>query len=139
MAIKYSNTLPKKIEQIGTNYILCINVNETTEEEILSLWQNYKLDIGSISETPYDYFVEEHKYNYNQISVPVGKWTYSDVIEAIIRDKYSADEMEAIINNKMKSFFQNPETEDQEYNQMQEWRILAKQEAKNIFKNGYSI
>lgn len=51
----------------------------------------------------------------------------SEIISSIIRMKYSADAMEAIINNKL----QSPEDEAvaQEFADMQNWRKFAKNKA----------
>lgn len=139
MQKKYSREIPNKVERMGGKFILNYHLQETTEEEILSLWENENIGNPNGISQPDDYFKEEHKYNFNQVIVPMGKWKYDEVVSAIIRDKYREDEMEAIINNKMKSFFEGSMKEDEEYNQMQEWRVLAKSVAKSIFKNGYSI
>ena len=138
---------------MGGKFVLNYHLQETTEEEILLLWQEYNIGIEGASETPDDYFKEEHKYNFNQVIVPMGKWKYDEVVSAIIRDKYREDEMEAITNNLAAvnaMFFQtlvnegiveaikllkdSYKSEDTErFKEMQEWRALAKSEAKSIF------
>ena len=153
MEKKYSKDLPTKVERNGSKFILNYNVKETTGEEFILLWQEFNIGIEDASETPDDYFKEEHKYNYNQVIVPMGKWKYDEVVSAIIRDKYREDEMEAITNNLAAvnaMFFQtfvsegiveaiqylrdSYKSDDTErFKEMQEWRALAKKEAKSIF------
>lgn len=154
MEKKYSREIPKKVERMGGKFVLNYHLQETTEEEMFSLWIEYNNGIDNYSEMPDDYFKEEHKYNFNQVIVPMGKWRYDEVVSAIIRDKYREDEMEAITNNLAAvnaMFFQtlvnegiveaikflkdNANSEDTErFKEMQEWRALAKKEAREIFK-----
>lgn len=154
MEKKYSKDLPTKVERNGSKFILNYNVKETTGEEILLLWQEFNIGIEDASETPDDFFKEEHKYNYNQVSVPMGKWNYSELVSAIIRDKYREDEMEAITNNMnavvseflatlvsdgiisaTKYLMENIDAEKmKQFKEMQEWRVFAKKEAKSVFK-----
>jgi hypothetical protein len=86
----------------------------------------------------------------------MGQWSYGGVVNAIIRDKYRVDEMESITNNMAAInalFMQTLVSEgivgaiqylrdsyDKDnaeiFKQMQEWRAMAKKEAKSIFVNG---
>jgi hypothetical protein len=154
MEKKYSREIPNKVERMGGKFILNYHLQETTEEEILSLWESEHYGMEEDYGQPDDYFKEEHKYNFNQVIVPMGKWKYDEVVSAIIRDKYREDEMEAITNNLAAvnaMFFQtlvsdciveaikflkdNANSEDTErFKEMQEWRVLAKKEAREIFK-----
>jgi hypothetical protein len=150
----YSKEVPVKVEKIRNWYSFNFNIKETTEEEILSLWESEHYGMEEDYGQPDDYFKEEHKYNYNQVSVPMGKWKYDEVVSAIIRDKYREDEMEAITNNLAAvnaMFFQTLVSEGivgaiqylrdsykgddtERFKEMQEWRALAKKEAREIFK-----
>jgi hypothetical protein len=150
----YSKEVPVKVEKIRNWYSFNFNIKETTEEEILSLWESEHYGIEEDYGQPDDYFKEEHKYNFNQVIVPMGKWKYDEVVSAIIRDKYREDEMEAITNNLAAvnaMFFQtlvsegiveaiqylrdSYKSEDTErFKEMQEWRALAKKEAREVFK-----
>lgn len=154
MQKKYSKDLPKKVERMGGKFVLNYHLQETTEEEILSLWESEHYGMEEDYGRPDDYFKEEHKYNFNQVIVPMGKWKYDEVVSAIIRDKYREDEMEAITNNLAAvnaMFFQtlvsegiveaiqylrdSYKSEDTErFKEMQEWRAMAKKEAREIFK-----
>lgn len=153
MQKKYSREIPNKVERMGGKFVLNYHLQETTEEEILSLWESEHYGMEEDYGQPDDYFKEEHKYNFNQVIVPMGKWKYDEVVSAIIRDKYREDEMEAITNNLAAvnaMFFQtlvsegivsaiqylkdSYKSEDTErFKEMQEWRALAKKEAKSIF------
>ena len=102
----------------------------------------------------YEVFAREHKYSYNSLSIGNGRWGYSGIVEAIIRDKYSADQMEAITNNMaainavfmqtlvsggiveaIKFLRESADAADAEtFREMQEWRALAKKEAKEVLK-----
>lgn len=150
---QYSKDLPNKVERMGGKFVLNYHLQETTEEEILSLWKDFNYGMKEDYGQPDDSFKEEHKYNFNQVIVPMGKWKYDEVVSAIIRDKYREDEMEAITNNLAAvnaMFFQtlvsegiveaikllkdSYKSEDTErFKEMQEWRALAKKEAKSIF------
>jgi hypothetical protein len=154
MEKKYSREIPNKVERMGGKFVLNYHLQETTEEEILSLWKDFNYGMEEDYGQPDDYFKEEHKYNFNQVIVPMGKWKYDEVVSAIIRDKYREDEMEAITNNLAAvnaMFFQtlvnegivgaiqylrdSYKSEDTEkFKEMQEWRALAKKEAREIFK-----
>ena len=153
MKKKYSREIPNKVERIGGKFVLNYHLQETTEEEILSLWESEHYGMEEDYGQPDDYFKEEHKYNFNQVIVPMGKWNYSELVSAIIRDKYREDEMEAITNNMnavVSEFFatlvsdgivkatkylvDNMDAEKmKQFKEMQEWRAFAKKEAKSIF------
>ena len=154
MEKKYSKDLPTKVERNGSKFILNYNVKETTGEEILLLWQEFNIGNPNGIGQPDDYFKEEHKYNFNQVIMPMGKWKYDEVVSAIIRDKYREDEMEAITNNMnavvseflatlvsegiiqaTKYLMEHIDAEKmKQFKEMQEWRVFAKKEAKSVFK-----
>jgi hypothetical protein len=153
MENKYSSERPVKVERVKRGYTLNYNVKETSEEELLDLW----LSSGrseTEGEQPTDDFKRENKYVYNSVYVAMGQWKYDGLVNAIIRDKYREDEMEAITNNLAAvnaMFFQTLVSEGiveaiqylrdsyksddtERFKEMQEWRHMAKQEAKTIFK-----
>ena len=154
MENNYSNTQPTKVERIRNGYKLNYNIRETTEEELLDLWQSSSR--SEEGDVPTEDFKRENKYVYHFINVPMGQWTYGGVVNAIIRDKYRVDEMESITNNMAAInalFMQTLVTEGivgaiqylrdsydkdnaEVFKSMQEWRHMAKQEAKSIFVNG---
>lgn len=148
MELNYSREIPIKVELMGARRKLNYNVRELSESEIISLWEQ-----SENKDVSYDYFKKEHKYSYNTLVMGGGQWTYGGVINAIIREKYSIDEMEAITNNMaainavfmqtlvtdgivgaIKYLKDSADSEDANtFKEMQEWRQLAKNEAKEIF------
>lgn len=154
MENNYSNEQPQKVEKIRNGYKLNYNIREASEEELLDLWQSSGR--SEEGEQPSEDFKIENKYVYHSIGVPMGQWNYGGVVNSIIRDKYRSDEMEAITNNMAAVnavFMQTLVTEgivgaiqylkdsyDKDnaeiFKQMQEWRAMAKKEAKSIFVNG---
>lgn len=152
MEKKFSSEVPTKVEQSRKGFVLNYNVRETTEEEILAEWKSSGTG-GEQGDVPTGDFIREHKYVYNAVNVPMGQWKYDGVINAIVRDKYRTDEMEAINNNMaainavfmqtlvtggiveaIKFLRESADAADAEtFREMQEWRALAKREAKKIF------
>ena len=156
MENKYTREYPVKVEQIKNGFTLNYNIREVSESELLELWEGSgraELE-GSL---PSADFVAEHKYAYNAVTVPMGQWNYGGIVSAIIREKYKVDEMESITNNVTavvseffeilvldgiiqatrflsESFKEGLNTTD--FNAMQEWRAMAKREAKSVLKNG---
>ena len=141
--------LPENVTRHGTRRTLNYNVRELDENELKELWgkETNKDDMS------YDSFARQHKYAYHSLSIGNGRWGYSGVVEAIIRDKYSADQMEAITNNMaainavfmqtlvsggivdaIKYLKESADSDDTAaFKEMQEWRAMAKKEAKGIF------
>lgn len=158
----YSYEEPKQIayetQGDSTKRILNYDIREVTIDEIKDLWKaflNENKDDQSFSSKPEDWFVSNHKWQYRRLTFPIGIWSYEDVVEAIIRDKYSQSEMESITNNMtavLSGFLQDLATngilsatkwlisnidEDNatRFSEMQAWRKMAKDTAKSIFKN----
>ena len=149
MENNYSNEQPQKVERIRNGYRLNYNIRETTEEELLELWQSSSRSEEE-GDVPTDDFKRENKYVYHSINVPMGQWSYGGVVNAIIRDKYRVDEMEAITNNMaaINALFMQTlvsegivdaiqylrESYDKDnaeiFKEMQDWRTMAKQEAR---------
>lgn len=151
----YSNEIPQKVVTNPPRRTLTYGAYEVGEEEIQSLWN----EVRSNSEeelplTPDEGFREMHKYGYYQVEVPMGQWTRDGIINAIIRDKYRQDEMEAITNNMAAVtgvFFETLVSEgivaatkyllssindenSERFKEMQEWRAMAKKIASEIIK-----
>lgn len=151
--IVYSKEIPQLTERVGRVMRVNYGVWELTEEEILALWLEEIKDKEGEQETPDSWFIEEHRYGYYSTDVLIGQWNYNGVVEAIIREKYSQNEMEAIINNMaaitavfmqmlvsegiiaatkyLKDSIDDDNTA--RFKEMQEWRALAKRTAKEIF------
>lgn len=150
MNTNYSSTIPEVMIRDRARRTLNYNVREMTLDEIKELWNQERPDEGT---EPDDWYIEEHKYAYNSVTVGGARWHYSGIVEAIIRDKYSADEMEAItnnLNNVVHEFFtalvsfnlgqaikviKEFRTDEDviAFTSMQEWRLFAKKTAKEIF------
>ena len=150
METKYSLEIPVSVERHGIRRTLNYNVRELGESELKELWDN-ELNKEDMS---YEVFVREHKYSNNSLSIGNGRWGYSGIVEAIIREKYTNDQMEAITNNvnvivaeffntlvtdgladSIKYLLSSLKSENMEnFRDMQEWRALAKREARSVLK-----
>lgn len=150
METKYSPEIPVSVERHGTRRTLNYNVRELGESELKELWDKelYKED------TSFEVFASQHKYSYNSLSIGNGRWGYNGIVEAIIREKYTNDQMEAITNNvnvivaeffntlvtdgladSIKYLLPSVKSENMEnFRDMQEWRALAKREARSVLK-----
>ena len=67
-------------------------------------------------------------YKWEQVNVPIEKWNYSGIVDALVSHKYPNDKMQAVINN----YLLEPENEEfvTAFNEMQSWRKEAKEIAK---------
>jgi hypothetical protein len=152
MEKKFASKVPVQVERNGSIRVLNYGVREASEAEVLEAWKSASMsDEGG--DVPTDDFVRSHKYVYHSVRVPMAQWKYDGVINAIIRDKYRSDEMEAINNNMaainavfmqtmvtggiveaIKFLKESADAMDAEtFREMQEWRAMAKKEAKKIF------
>lgn len=71
-------------------------------------------------------------YEWNEATFTPGIPEYGDIVAAIIKGRYTDDEMTAIINNHLLDG--DDETNLAEWNAMQEWRAEAKKQAKEILE-----
>ena len=71
-------------------------------------------------------------YTYEAFRTPLS-YDYSTLVSAIIREKYSDDKMQAIINNYLMEI--NDSEHKKEFDEMQEWRAHAKEIAKTIIND----
>lgn len=78
---------------------------------------NYKIEFNN----------DKNLFQWN--SVRVNNLIYDEIVSAIIRDKYSNDKMQAIINNHL---MEPDEEHIKEFQEMQEWRKFAKSYAKEL-------
>lgn len=151
---RFSSEVPEKLGKYRNGLVLNYAIRESTEEEILQEWQNGGR-MEAEGEEPTADFISQHKYTYYTLNIPMGQWKYDGVVNAIIRDKYRSDEMEAITNNMAAVnavFLQTLVTEgiieatkylkdsvneinSTQFREMQEWRRLAKDTAREIFPN----
>ena len=151
MEKKFASSVPVQVERNGSIRVLNYGVREATEAEVLEAWKSgSELEQGDV---PTDDFVSRHKYVYYSVSVPMAQWNYGGVVNAVVRDRYQVDEMEAITNNMaainaafmqtlvsggiveaIKFLKESADAADTEtFREMQEWRALAKKEAKEVF------
>ena len=148
---RFSIIPPEKVERSLGRRVINYDMREATEEEILREWQNSgRAEMEG--DEPTEDFKVMNKYVYNRIEVAMGQWSYDGIINAIIRDKYRIDEMEAITNNMAAVnavFMQTLVTEGileatrylkesidddntARFKEMQEWRALAKSVASEV-------
>ncbi|MBR6629957.1 MAG: hypothetical protein IKL03_08410 [Bacteroidaceae bacterium] len=150
----YSNEIPERVVTNPPRRTLTYGAYEVGEEELQQKWDELNKEIEGAPSTPDEAFREFHKYAYYQVEIPMGQWTRDGIINAIIRDKYPVDVMEAITNNMAAvnaAFMQTLVTDgiiaatkylkdsvDQErsnqFKEMQDWRQMAKQVASEIIK-----
>lgn len=153
MEKKYSREEPTRVEKIRNGYKLSYNIHESSEEEILEAWRE-SIDYENGKLEPEQWFIDEHRYCYYTVDIPMGQWNTDGIINAIIREKYRQDEMEAITNNMaaVTSVFMQTLVSDGiiaatkylkdsindentlRFKEMQEWRAMAKAEARSIIK-----
>ena len=92
-----STEKPKRVENNGSNVVLRFNIEET-----------------------------DNGYSYEYVVIKLGNWNYSGIVSAIVRSRYSQDDVEAIILNA------GDKEHMTQYEELQEWRKFAKQLAKSV-------
>lgn len=152
MEKKFASEVPEKVERNGSIRVLNYGVREATESEILEAWKGASM--SEQGDVPTDDFVRSHKYVYYSVRVPMAQWNYGGIVNAIVREKYQPDQMEAITNNMaainavfmqtlvnggivdaIRYLKESADSDDTEaFKAMQEWRAMAKREAKSVFK-----
>ena len=127
---KYAKERPKIVHTRMPRMYLNFNIHEMSDEELKELYLKENEGMELLSEEPDEYYKEAHKYRYESVDLPIGKWGYSNLVDALITYKYPNDKMTAIVNN----YLLDPTDEEalQEFNQMQEWRKFAKELAKSV-------
>ena len=77
------------------------------------------------------------------VELPTGVWNYGAIVSALVRSKYSEDEVEAIVNNNIALIAMPSAVSDEdgqqklsEFQQMQEWREKCKVRAKELMAIG---
>jgi hypothetical protein len=66
-----------------------------------------------------------------RVELGPGRFTYESIVSAIINQKYSSDEMQAIINN----YLLDNDAYKAEFDEMQNYRKKAKEIAKNLIEH----
>lgn len=89
----------------------------------------FRTRFGGQWEYHFNYNVKEDEGEYQWLSVvtSAGVWDKGAIIRAIIRARYSADDVEAIINNVLNA--PTDKTRVAEYKELQQWRAMAKRSA----------
>ena len=151
----YSETKPLDVVTSLNIRVLNYGIYEVDDSELDWLWAEIPSEFKEGEEQPTSIFRDSHKYGYYSVEVPIGQWTRDGIVNAIIRDKYRIDEMEAITNNMaaiVAVFLQTLVNEgiiaatkylkdsindenSQKFKEMQEWRKMAKEVAKSIIKD----
>lgn len=80
------------------------------------------------------------------ITLPTAVWNYGAIVSALIRHKYSENEVEAIVSNSI-MLMQNPSSVSEEYsnekmnefNEFQEYREKCKARAKELLAIGETM
>lgn len=86
-----------------------------------------------------------NEYN-DYVTLEAGVWNYGAIVNALVRYKYSADKVEAIVNNSL-MLMQNPNavSEDKaneqisELDELQSWREKCKARAKELLAIGKEL
>lgn len=93
---------------------------ELVDKYILYATQRYAINVDIVE--------KDGVFVYEQVEIPVGRWEYSGVVDALVQFKYPIDKMQAVINN----YLLDPEDAYaiDEFNKMQAWRKEAKEIAK---------
>jgi hypothetical protein len=130
---KYSKEQPKQVHTRMPRMYLNFNIHEMSDAELKELYLKENEGMELVSEEPDEYYKEEHKYRYESVDLPIGKWGYSNLVDALITYKYPNDKMTAIINN----YLLDPNDEEalQEFTTMQQWRKFSKNLAKSVTNN----
>lgn len=97
--------------------------------------------------------VEEHReaedgsrntvYVYNMVEirrklpviVPFSQDDYPMLVSSLVRERYSEDDVEAIINN----YLADPEGHKADFDELQAWRVKAKQVAREVIEASMNI
>ena len=82
----------------------------------------------------------------NIIQMDIGVWNYGAIVSALIRQKYSESEVEAIVSNSL-MLMQNPSSISEkesnekinEFNEFQEYREKCKARAKELLTIGETM
>lgn len=72
---------------------------------------------------------EETTYEWSSVELKQNEWEYGNLVSAIIRERYSADDVEAIILN----YGDGDADHERYYWELQEWRKHAKALARKVF------
>ncbi len=108
------------------------------EGEILRVWFDIKeAEMPKESDQPEGMTITEPQYVCQNVDVKGG--SYGDIVSAIINDRYSADEVQALQANYMEAKDAGSDISDEkryeyleEFETFQQWRKKAKEVAKEV-------
>lgn len=127
--MKYTNEQPKQAYSHSPYIYINVGVREMALSEIQALWeQEHPQEQQEITEE----FINEHKYCYEQVKIPMGRWNYENAVDALITHKYPNDKMQAVINNYLLDPTDTEALTD--FTEMQEYRKYCKELAKKLTK-----
>lgn len=75
---------------------------------------------------------EDGQYQWSEVTLSPGIPSYGVLVSAIVRGRYTDDEMQAIVNNHLLD--DGNEEHEAEWDEMQAWRAEAKKVAKEILE-----
>lgn len=75
---------------------------------------------------------EEGRYSYYSVSVPLARWNYDGIVNALITAQYPNDKMQAVMNNYLLATREDGTEAIEEFFEMQEWRSICKSTAKSV-------
>lgn len=120
----YKFDCPKKTDTLSNGKIRCY-YNENIEKLVM---ESSGMDEDQNDEDqPEDETLTLYTYNAVDLDGPITK---ADVINAIIREKYTQSEVEAIMRHKLAG----EDGADQEFEEFNTYAELAKREAKRLFE-----
>ena len=95
-----------------------------------------RIRLGQIQHTV-NFNVEEineggYTYRWQSVTLEPGVFTYSAIVNAIVTERYPADQMQAVVNNYLGA--PDDEVIKGEMDDMQDWRAFAKRVAKEALK-----
>ena len=103
------------------------------QSETLPPLVSVRRDLGqNIFTVAFDIEHTAEGYEYETAELPPGVWRRDLIISAIVRAKYSADDMEAIMNNVLGDISSKKARD--EHRAMQQWRMKAKQWATELMQ-----
>lgn len=103
--------------------------------------QLYTRDAGNEHTRTINFGIEEHpgdenRFSFYSVKVKVGQWDYDGIVNAIVSAEYPADRMQAIQNNFLRALRGDAGAKSgdylEEFNDMQNWRDLAKATAHEV-------
>lgn len=98
---------------------------------------------NDLGRSKYSFKIGIGEYSTSTITLETGIWNYGAIVSALVRSKYSEDEVEAIVSNSL-LLMTNPvaiseeeiTSKQEELQTFQEWREKCKVRAKELLELG---